>query len=391
MSGRDIPEEIGKTYEALRRNGLDFALLSSLPNVTYVSGWDVPPVIGAAADLTGWLPNGLVVLSARDETGWLIVSDLLAGAAKSSNRLDHIEIFPGFGHFEKVEVDATWSHALSEVLRAAGLANDSRAVGVEPRSLPLAAQQVIQREFPNIELRDASPSLEEARRIKTGREIELIRQAVAVADVAQNALIEQASRSGQSDLEVWDALTGAMERKTGGVVATVAELVTGPRTSQVAPGGPIGRRIEAGDTGLLDISPRVKGYWADCTNTVVFEHEPSAEQRRYFDAAREACELGIATIRPGARACDVEATIRKTFERHGFPVAHYSGHQLGTGLNETPRLVPYDTTTIESGMVFAVEPGAYAGERGTTGARAEKVVLVTESGPEILSSFEWGI
>jgi Xaa-Pro aminopeptidase len=60
-------------------------------------------------------------------------------------------------------------------------------------------------------------------------------------------------------------------------------------------------------------------------------------------------------------------------------------------LNETPRLVPYDTTTIESGMVFAVEPGAYAGEGGTTGARAEKVVLVTESGPEILSSFEWGI
>jgi Xaa-Pro aminopeptidase len=41
-------------------------------------------------------------------------------------------------------------------------------------------------------------------------------------------------------------------------------------------------------------------------------------------------------------------------------------------------------------MVFCVEPGAYGGEGGVTGARAEKTVLVTEDGPEILSQFEWG-
>ena len=41
-------------------------------------------------------------------------------------------------------------------------------------------------------------------------------------------------------------------------------------------------------------------------------------------------------------------------------------------------------------MVFCIEPGAYAGEGGTTGAGAEKTVLVTEGGPEILSQFEWG-
>jgi Xaa-Pro aminopeptidase len=42
-------------------------------------------------------------------------------------------------------------------------------------------------------------------------------------------------------------------------------------------------------------------------------------------------------------------------------------------------------------MVFAVEPGAYAGPGGSFGARSEKMVLVTESGPEILSQFIWGI
>jgi Xaa-Pro aminopeptidase len=42
-------------------------------------------------------------------------------------------------------------------------------------------------------------------------------------------------------------------------------------------------------------------------------------------------------------------------------------------------------------MVFSVEPGAYQGEAGNFGARSEKMVLVTESGPEILSQFGWGI
>jgi Xaa-Pro aminopeptidase len=70
-------------------------------------------------------------------------------------------------------------------------------------------------------------------------------------------------------------------------------------------------------------------------------------------------------------------------------MSHYAGHQIGTAVNEPPRLLPYDQTVIEPGMVFAVEAGAYEGPAGTMGARAEKVALVTESGPEILSGFDW--
>jgi Xaa-Pro aminopeptidase len=60
-------------------------------------------------------------------------------------------------------------------------------------------------------------------------------------------------------------------------------------------------------------------------------------------------------------------------------------------VNELPRLVPYDETPIRPGMVFSVEPGAYQGPDGTFGARSEKMVLVTDSGPDILSTFSWGI
>jgi hypothetical protein len=40
-------------------------------------------------------------------------------------------------------------------------------------------------------------------------------------------------------------------------------------------------------------------------------------------------------------------------------------------------------------MVFAVEAGAYDGPGGAFGARAEKIALVTDVEPEILSAFDW--
>jgi Xaa-Pro aminopeptidase len=58
-------------------------------------------------------------------------------------------------------------------------------------------------------------------------------------------------------------------------------------------------------------------------------------------------------------------------------------------VNEPPRLLPFDETPIEPGMVFAVEAGAYAGPGGAVGARSEKLALVTEAGPELLSGFPW--
>jgi Xaa-Pro aminopeptidase len=148
---------------------------------------------------------------------------------------------------------------------------------------------------------------------------------------------------------------------------------------------------QPGDAALMDISQRIDGYWSDCTNThVVGGVAPTAEQRRYARAAQDACEAAMNALRPGARASDAWAAAERAFQSHGLQPAHYAGHQIGVTVNELPRLVPYDATLIEPGMVFSVEPGVYQGPAGSFGARAEKMVLVTSSGPEILSQFEWG-
>lgn len=282
--------------------------------------------------------------------------------------------------------------ALRIALTQAGAANRKATLGIEGRYLPHAAARLLATEFPGLVVIDVEAALQRARLIKTDREVGLLRRAAAIGDIGHRALATLCQTAGQNEFEMWAALTSQMFRAVGHDIPVVGELVTGPRTCTVNyPGGPRDRVTAPGDAALMDISQRIDGYWSDCTNTHVIAAEPTAHQRKYARASQDACESAMAALRVGNKASDASNAAEAAFAKHGLPMAHYTGHQLGVTVNELPRLVPYDHTPLQAGMVFAVEPGAYEGKGGTFGARSEKIVLVTESGPEILSQFTWGI
>jgi Xaa-Pro aminopeptidase len=75
MDAIPFGEERARAGAALREAGCDLAVLSSLANVTYATGVEVPVPVGAGAELT-YAP-WLAVLSADGECGALV----LPGAA----------------------------------------------------------------------------------------------------------------------------------------------------------------------------------------------------------------------------------------------------------------------------------------------------------------------
>jgi Xaa-Pro aminopeptidase len=384
-------EEWARADAACAQARLDAVLISSVADVTYVSGFEVPFPVGALAEMAYGIP--LALCSVGDAHGWLIVPNGLAGQAATQSRFDELIAFDTFDSFQPADSATSFLASVRSALRAAGLSAARATLGVQARTLPFAVARLLQEEFPAVELVEAAPALEGARRIKTAREIRRLRRASQVADTGQNTLARLAQQAGLTEFEMWAEITAQMFQSVGHEVPVVGELVTGERTRTVAyPNGPRHRVTQAGDAALMDLSQRVDGYWSDCTNThVIGGVAPTAEQRRYAKAAQSACEAAMAALRPGVRACDVWAAADAAFQTYGLQSAHYAGHQIGVTVNELPRLVPYDESVIEAGMVFSVEPGAYQGPEGNFGARAEKMVLVTPSGPQVLSQFEWGI
>ncbi len=374
-----------KTCEELRRIGADGAVLASIENVTYVTNVEQPVHVGAMAATT--VAPWLAVISAKDERGIVLApAGKVAELEADAPGFEAIG-FPTFDSFVATDPRASYLGGLAQALRTLGLDSDAATLAVESEWVPLFAGASISGKQV-----DAAEPLRRARWIKTEREIELLRTTSKLADIGHTTLDRLCDEAGQNEIAMWCEISNQIFMEAGREIPLTGELVTGPRSTVVLyPNGPRNRVTEVGDAALMDLSGRFQGYWFDCTNTHIIAGRPTSEEKRYAKASQDACEAAMAALKPGAKASDAANAAEAAFARHRLPMAHYAGHQIGVSVNELPRLVPYDHSIIEPGMVFSVEPGAYQGKDGTFGARSEKMVLVTASGPEILSTFEWGI
>jgi Xaa-Pro dipeptidase len=384
-------EELARARAELQKLDADWALLSSAENVTYVSHWEVPTAYGPMAHLA-YAPN-LALFGVRDTASYLLVHNYLADGARAQTAFDDVlsyNLVPLFQPYRAEQPRDNYLAMLADAFKRAGLGRGKIVLAIEEGSLPAIVVATLIHEYPGVELIDAAPALAQARLTKTEREIERLKFTAEVINAGQKELIRQCQTAGQSDWDMWAAITREMQMRAGRPLFISGELVTGLRCREIAPGGPVGYVTKPGDLARLDVSPRLDGYWGDLTNTLVMGGvEPTEKQKLYKTAARDGFYAAADQLRPGRRACDAFNAAAAAFAKHGLQPSHYLGHQIGLTVNEMPWLVPTNQAPIRAGMVFSIESGSYEGSGGTIGARVEKSVVVRDSGPEIFPDFDW--
>jgi Xaa-Pro dipeptidase len=241
-------------------------------------------------------------------------------------------------------------------------------VAVEDGALPVAGVEPVQADAHALRL---------LRAVKDEEEIERIRAAIRICDAGQ-AAARDALRSGVSELEAWGPVQNVMEVAAGERLSLLCDFATGERCGEVG-GPPTARTVRDGDLALVDLVPRLAGYFGDSCSTVAVGDVP-ADVHSAHARCTEALERGLAALAPGMVAADLDALVRE-----GLEYPHHTGHGVGVAPHEEPRIVPGSDTVLAPGMVVALEPGTYP---GPWGMRVERVALVTATGCEVLSAHD---
>ncbi|MGX7108951.1 M24 family metallopeptidase [Facklamia miroungae] len=139
-----------------------------------------------------------------------------------------------------------------------------------------------------------------------------------------------------------------------------------------------------GQSVIIDIGSRYKGYCSDMTRTIFFGTVSKKHEEIYQTVLRANLEA-IKHVKPGVSFASIDLAARKVIEDAGYGpyFTHRTGHFIGKDVHEYGDVSQYNNEIVQAGNVFSIEPGIYL--PGEMGVRIEDLVIVTETGCEVIN------
>ena len=352
----------------LRAAEVDVALFDEIEAMTWVSGF------GSSANR--WRCVGIPL----DAEPFFLIRALDASVCRQRSWIEDV---PTYRDWEDP------MPVLAGALAARGLGKARIGLDFESYGTSIRRFAAMQAALPGATFVDIGPVVAELRLIKSAAEIELLRRAAAIAD--------EATRRAAAV-----CIPGGTQREAAKVAQmTFVEMGGDPyRPGPITAGrgwdflhGHLGDApLASGDVVHIELTPRIHGYSARVMRCVVLG-EPEPERQRAAEILAELQDRQIAALKPGARAGDVDAILRQGVIASGLRDSYdnITGYTLGLYGDAGPRtsdftriLHPGADWSVEAGMVFHIYASA-------GGAALSESVLVTETGPELLTHLPRGL
>ncbi len=239
----------------------------------------------------------------------------------------------------------------------------------------------LRKAIPDIdEWKDCGSWLMNIRSVKSPREQKIMRQAIAMNDIAFAKTMEQV-KPGMTEWDIRRELRHWGDRL--GQEQSFAIVCVGSNASNCHhhPGS---RVLKHNQELLIDTGTMVQGYLSDMTRTVFFG-KPSKKMAEIYTIVLQANLKAISIIKAGKSCHDVDTAARSIIEKAGYGkyFGHGLGHGVGLQIHENPFFSKNNSMKLKPGMIVTVEPGIYL--PGIGGVRIEDMVLVKKNGCEVLT------
>lgn len=366
----DLPAlSVAPRLDALRARfaeaEVDALVVTTLPNVRYLTGFS-----GSAGVLAVTASDAVLTTDGRYRTQ---SAEQVAGA--------------GAGEAVRIEIGgvAAQREAVQKTLSSAAAAR----VGLEADNVTWSGSRSWGELLESVELVPTARVVEALREVKDDAEIARMQRAAAIADAALGEVLPMMAAAGSravTEAEFALALDTAMRRLGAEGVAFETIVAAGPNSAKPHhhPGE---RHIAPGDPVVVDFGALYEGYRSDMTRTFCVGGEPEGDLATVFDVVRRSQAQGVASVKPGVGAKDVDDVCRAVITDAGWAdkFEHGTGHGVGLDIHEAPTVSPLGTAILAPGFIVTVEPGVYL--PGVGGVRIEDTLVVTADGSRPLTTF----
>lgn len=362
--------------DILAREGLDAAVLTSMHNIAYYSGF---------LYCSFGRPYGLVVTPTESVT---ISAGIDAGQPWRRCHGDNIT-------YTDWQRDNYWR-------AIASVTGPGKRIGFEGDHLTLMQSAKLDSFLNPAERKCIAAATMQQRMMKSAAEITLIRAGANVADVGGYA-IRDAVKVGVREIDVAMAGRDAMEAEIARRFPdaeyrdTWVWFQSGLNTDGAH--NPVtGRVLERGDILSLNTFPMISGYYTALERTMFVETVDDASLK-IWEANVGAHEYGMSLLKPGVSCAEVTHKINDWLEErqllqyrtfgygHSFGVlSHFYGREAGLELREDI------DTVLQPGMVISMEPMLTIpeGQPGAGGYREHDILVITEDGAEDITGYPYG-
>jgi Xaa-Pro aminopeptidase len=331
-----------RARQAVIEAGADAALVTSGPNVRYLTGLD---------------SSNAAILVPAEGMPVLATDSRYAEAARRD--------VPGV----ELLIERFIEQRLAEEMTRRGL----RRVAFEAHEMTVERRDELAGYAEGVTTVPFGRKIEELRMVKDLSEIELLATACRISAAALADLLPDI-RPGMTERGLAMALDHRMAQLGAEKPAFDTIVASGPNGA-IPHHHPTDRPIQRGDLITIDFGAQFGGYHADMTRTIAVG-EPAGWQRDIYDLVATAQRAGMDALEPGADVSAVDGAARDLIEDagHGNHFQHGLGHGVGLEVHEAPTIGYGRTGKLAAGVPVTVEPGVYLPGKG--GVRIEDVLVV---------------
>lgn len=244
----------------------------------------------------------------------------------------------------------------------------SRNIAIDKNNFTLNSYKHFKKQFKRIKARDISSDCMKLRKIKTEKELQLLKKSCEYADKILQKTIKN-FKSFKTESEAAAFLE--YETKKNGLELSFNPIVASGSNGSMPHHEPANIKIKKGFC-VVDFGVKYKGYCSDITRTI-YVGKISRKEQEIYNMLLSIQKNTISQIKNNKKCSELYDFVNKSLGKYKKNFIHGLGHGVGVEIHELPNLTLNSKDKIKNNMVFTIEPGIYFPKR--FGIRIEDTVL----------------